>query len=67
MFQRTCNTSVHIQCEVIYDETGVRDINFILSKVQMFEVYTYSYFLAKSMMTVSMAILIHKYAFCSNI
>jgi hypothetical protein len=46
------NTSVHIQCEAIYDNTGVRDANFILSKVQMFEVHTYLYSLAKSMMTV---------------
>jgi len=67
----TYNTSVHVQCEVIYDNTGVRDINFMFSKVQIFDVYTYSYSLAKSMMTVSMAVLIHKYAFwicmCSNI
>lgn len=45
------NTSVHIQCEAIYDNIGVRDVNFMLSKFQMFEVYTYSYSLAKSMMT----------------
>jgi len=37
------NTSEHIQCEAIYNNTGVRDVNFMLSKVQMFEVYTYSY------------------------
>ena len=48
----THSTSVHIQCEAIYDNTGVRDVNFMLSKVQMFEVYTYSYSLAKSMLTV---------------
>jgi len=37
------NTSVHIQCEAVYNNTGVRDVNFMLSKVQMFEMYTYSY------------------------
>ena len=47
----THSTSVHIQCEAIYDNTGVRDVNFMLSKLQMFEVYTYSYSLAKSMLT----------------
>jgi len=46
----TCiHTSVRIQCEVIYDSTGVRDVNFMFSKV---EVYTYLYSLAKSMKTV---------------
>jgi hypothetical protein len=30
----------------------LRDVNFMLSKVEVFEVYTYSYSLAKSMMTV---------------
>jgi hypothetical protein len=45
----TYNTSVHIRCEAMNDDTGVRDVNFMLSKV---EVYTYSYSLAKSMMTI---------------
>jgi len=48
----TYNTSVHIQCEAIYDNTGVRDVNFMLSKVEVFEMYTYSYSSAKSMITV---------------
>jgi hypothetical protein len=49
----TCNTGVHIECEAIYDDTGVGDINFMqLSKVQMFEVSAYLFSLAKSMMTV---------------
>jgi hypothetical protein len=48
----THSTSVHIQCEAIYDNTGVRDVNFMLSKVEVFEVYTYSISLARSMMTV---------------
>jgi hypothetical protein len=39
----------------MYGNTGVRNVNFMLSKVQMFEVYTYSYTLVKSMLTVSMA------------
>lgn len=43
----TCSTSLHIQCEAIYVVTGVIDINFILPKIQMFEVYTYSYFWPK--------------------
>ena len=46
------NTSVHIQCEAIYDKTDVRDVNFMLSKAEVFQVYTYSYSLAKRMMTV---------------
>jgi hypothetical protein len=40
----TYSTSVHIQCEVIYDDTGVRDVNFMLSKVEVFVAYTYSFF-----------------------
>ena len=40
-YMHTYNTSVNIGCEAVYYDTGVRDINFILSKVQMFEVYTY--------------------------
>jgi len=44
----TC-TCAHIQYEAIYDNTDVRDVNFMLSKV---EVYTYSISLARSMMTV---------------
>jgi hypothetical protein len=51
-YRHTYNTSVLIQCEVIYDSTGVRDVNFMLSKVEVFEVYTYLYSSAKSMMTV---------------
>jgi hypothetical protein len=45
----TSNTSVHIQCKVMYHGTGVRDIRFMLSKVQMCKVYADSYSLAKSM------------------
>jgi len=48
----TYNTSVHIQCKAIYDNTDVRDVNFMLSKADVFEVYTSSYSLAKCMMTV---------------
>jgi hypothetical protein len=48
----TYNTSVHMQCEAICDDTGVRDVNFMFSKVQVPKVYTCSYSLAKSMMTV---------------
>ena len=47
----TSNTSVHIQCKVIYHGTCVRDISFILSKVQMCKVEADSYSLAKTMMT----------------
>jgi len=47
----TSNRSVHIQCKVIYHGTGVRDISFILSKVQVCKLYADSYSLAKSMMT----------------
>jgi hypothetical protein len=48
----TYNRGVHIQCEAMYDDTGVRDVNFMLCKVEVFEVYTYSYSLATSMITV---------------
>jgi hypothetical protein len=48
----TYNTSVHIQCKAIYDNTGVRDVNFMLSKAEVFVVYTYSYSLAESVMNV---------------
>jgi hypothetical protein len=69
-YMHTYSTSVHIRCEAIYDNTGVRDVNFMLSEVEVFEVYIYSYYLANSMMTVSMVVYIHKYAFwiclCSN-
>jgi len=51
-YMHTYNTRVHIQCETIYDDTGVRDVHFMFSKVEVFEVYTYLYSLAKSMMTV---------------
>jgi hypothetical protein len=47
-YMHTYNTSVHVQCEAIYDNTDVKDVNFMLSKVEVFEVYTYSYSLAKS-------------------
>jgi hypothetical protein len=47
----TSNTSVHIQCKVIYHGTDVRDISFMLLEVQMCKVYADSYSLAKSMMT----------------
>ena len=30
----TCNTNVHIQCEVTYEDSGVTDVNFLLSEVQ---------------------------------
>lgn len=33
--RHTCNTNVHIQCEVMCDNTDVRKVNFVLSKVQM--------------------------------
>ena len=33
--RHTYNTSVHEQCEVMYDNTDVRKVNFVLSKVQM--------------------------------
>jgi hypothetical protein len=61
-YMHTYSTSVHILCEAIYDNTGVRDINFMLSKVQMFEVYTYSYSFAKSI-TVSMVFLLDMHVF----
>ena len=66
------NTSVHIQCVAIYDNTSVRDVNFMLSKVQMFDVYTYSNSLAKSMMTVfpwlyKFTSLLSGYIFCSKL
>ena len=48
----TYNTSLYIQCEVLYDDTGVRHVNFMFSKVQVSKVYMCSYSLAKSMMTV---------------
>ena len=32
-YMYTCHTSVHIECKAIYDDTGVRGINFVLSKV----------------------------------
>ena len=35
----------------VYHGTGVRDISFMLSRVQMFKVYADSYSLGKSMMT----------------
>jgi len=47
----TSNTSVHIQCKVIYLDTDVRDIRFMHSKVQKCKVNADSYYLAKSMMT----------------
>jgi hypothetical protein len=47
----TSNTSVHIQCKVMYHGTGVRDISFMLSEFQMCKMYADSYSLAKSMMT----------------
>jgi len=50
-YMHTYNTSVHMQCEAIYDDTGVRDANFMFSKVQVSKVYTCSYSLAKSMMS----------------
>jgi hypothetical protein len=43
---------VHIQCEATYGNTDVRDVNFMLSKVEVFVVYTYSFTLAESMMNV---------------
>jgi len=33
--RHTCNTSVHILFQFMYDNTGVRKVNFVLSKVQM--------------------------------
>jgi len=47
----TYNTSVYIQCKVMYEGSGARDENCLLSKVQMFKVHTNLYSLAKSMMT----------------
>jgi len=47
----TCNTSVHIQCELMYEDSGARDVNCLLSQVQVFKVYTNLYSLAKSIMT----------------
>jgi len=50
------HTCIHIiqvciyKCEAIYDDTGVRDANFMFSKVQVSKVYTCSYSLAKSIM-----------------
>jgi hypothetical protein len=41
-----------VQCKAMYDNTGVRDVNFMLSKVEVFAVYIYLYSLAKSTMTV---------------
>lgn len=43
---------MHIQCEGMYEDSGARDVNCLLSKVQMFKVYTNLYSSAKSMMTV---------------
>jgi hypothetical protein len=43
---------VHIECEATYGNTDVRDVNFMLSKVEVFVVYTYSFTLAESMMNV---------------
>jgi len=40
----------------MYEDSGARDMNCLLSKVQMFKVHTNLYSLAKSMMTVSVAI-----------
>jgi hypothetical protein len=39
MYMHTSNTIVHIQCEVIHDNTWVRDVHFMLSQVQMSKVY----------------------------
>ena len=33
-YMYTCNTGVNIQCEVMYEGSGVRDVNFLLSEVQ---------------------------------
>jgi len=52
MYMHTYNTSVHVQCEAIYDDTGVRDAKFMFSKIQVSQLYKCSYSLAKSMMTV---------------
>jgi hypothetical protein len=43
-----CNTCVHIQCKVMYEDSGARDMNCLLSQVQMFKVYTNLYSLAKN-------------------
>jgi hypothetical protein len=50
-YMHTCNTSAYIQCKVMYEDSVVRVVNCLLSKVQMFKVYTNLYSLAKSMMT----------------
>jgi len=52
----TCNTSVHIQCKVMYEIQVQETLIFLLSKVQVFKVYTNSYSLGKSMMTVSVVV-----------
>jgi hypothetical protein len=30
MYMYTCNTSVHEQCEVTYEDSGVGDMNFVV-------------------------------------
>jgi hypothetical protein len=39
-----CNTSVHIQCEVMYDSTDVRRVSFVLSKFRCLGVYKFIFF-----------------------
>jgi hypothetical protein len=51
-YMYTCNTSVHVQYEVMFEDSGARDVNCLLSEFQMFKMYTNLYYLAKSMMTV---------------
>ena len=43
---------MHVHCEVIYDNMSVRGVRLMLCKVQMSEVYTNSYSLTRSMVTV---------------
>ena len=33
-YMYTCNASVRIHCKVMYEDSGVRDANFLLSEVQ---------------------------------
>lgn len=43
LYMHTLNTNLHIQCEVIHDNTRIRDVHFMFSQVQMPKVYTNSY------------------------